>query len=513
MIKLNLSVPVNSNESLEKIVQKKIGAKEVKECIILKKSIDARKRNAILHVYQLAITTENDNKYLKHYERYTHQPQYIQDLITPRKLDIKPVVVGAGPAGLFASLTLAKLGLKPIVIERGQSVDIRTKDVQNFFKTGMLNTESNVQFGEGGAGTFSDGKLNTNLHNEYIEVVLNEFVKAGAPSEILYDSKPHVGTDKLIDVVKNIRKQIEELGGKFLFGTKLEDIRISNGKVTSAITNNGSIECNMLYLGIGHSARDTFEMLYSKNVNMVPKIFSMGTRIEHLRENIDKAQYGDFAQYLPSSSYKLSTQTSTGRSLYTFCMCPGGKVINSSSEEGGICVNGMSYHARNDVNSNSAILVNVGPSDFGENPLDGVEYQRKFERAFFKYSGTYKPVVQKLSDFISNKTTNSFGEVSPSVESGYSMGNIRELLPSVITDTILDGIHYFGNKIRGFDSGDAVLTGIESRSSSPVKILRDDKYNSNIMGLIPIGEGAGYSGGIVSSAIDGIKAVLSLCED
>ena len=435
----------------------------------------------------------------------------LRDMCIGKKLSGDYVVVGTGPAGLFCALALAYSGAKPIVFERGEKVEERSKSVRTFFDTLVLKSNSNVQFGEGGAGTFSDGKLNTNLHNEYVSVVLNEFVKFGAPKEITYLNKPHVGTDNLVEVVKNMRKEIIALGGEVHFNEQVVDIEIKNSHVTSVTTPKNKYPCKGAFFAIGHSARDTFEMLHHKGVLMTTKTFSMGTRIEHLRNEIDRAQYGKNAK-ISSADYKLATREDTGRSLYTFCMCPGGKVINASSEEGAVCVNGMSYFARDDVNSNSAILVNVDEKDWGsDHPLSGMEFQRKYERKAYSLSGGYKPIVQLYGDFCANRVSKNLGRIEPSVESGYVYGNINDCLPRAVAETIKRGVKSFGKKIKGFDSEDAVLTGIETRSSSPIRILRDENFNSNVQGLIPIGEGAGYAGGIVSASIDGIRSVLENC--
>ena len=510
MIQLSLTQSITDKTPIAEVARKKLGAREIKALDILKKSIDARKKEDIKWAIQVAVETENDKRYLAKGAPYERKNPSLADLIPRRIPKSRPIVVGAGPAGLFCALSLAYAGAKPIVIERGEKVEDRAKTVADFFRTRTLKPDSNVQFGEGGAGTFSDGKLNTNLHNEYIPVVLNEFVQAGAPEEITYLAKPHVGTDLLRDVVKNLREKIISLGGEFHYSTCMNKVLGFAGKVTGIMTSAGKFNCDALFLAIGHSARDTFEMLHARGVKMESKIFSMGVRIEHLREEINRAQYGKAAPLLPTADYKMAVSTDSGRSLYTFCMCPGGMVVNASSEEGGVCVNGMSYHARMDDNSNSALLINVGPGDWlSDHPLAGMEYQRKYERLTYAVSGDYKPVAQRYGDYIKGKPTDRFGDLKPSVETGYVCADLNMILPSKVKETLQLGIPILGRKLRGFDSPDSVLTGIEARSSSPVRILRGDDYLSPLDGLYPLGEGAGYAGGITSAAIDGIKGAIA----
>ena len=511
MIEFSFTVPVGDNTPIEELARRKLKANKIDKCIILKKSIDARKKDKIVYQYRVAVGLVNERKYIcENVKQYNDEICSLENMCKGLLKDMKPIVVGTGPAGLFCALTLSYFGAKPIVLERGADALKRMQKVNKFFKELELDENVNVQFGEGGAGTFSDGKLNTNLHNPLIKVVLNEFVKHGAPEEITYLSKPHIGTDNLVEVVRRIRKTIIERGGEVHFETKLTSINIENGKFVSAVTDKGVFYGNRLYLAIGHSARDTFEMLYSKGIVMESKTFSMGARIEHKRLDIDFAQYGNQSKFLPSADYKMAVKTDTGKSLYTFCMCPGGRVINASSETGGICVNGMSYFARNDENSNSAVLVNVGIEDWkSEHPLAGMEYQRKYERATFNVSGSYRPIVQLYGDLVKGKESKRIGEVKPSVETGYVLGDLRECLDVGIVDTIISGVKAFGKKLRKFDDYNAVLTGIEARSSSPVKILRDEKYRSSVENIYPIGEGAGYAGGIMSAAIDGIKSVFA----
>ena len=510
MLTVNLSVSVWDKTPIETLAAQKIGAPIVEKCVILKKSVDARKKDNVLYTYRVAVEVKNERKYIrKDVEPYHMNVCTLENTFRSAHPPARPVVIGSGPSGLFVALSLIYAGAKPVVIERGDDVDKRSEKVARFIKTLTLDTESNVQFGEGGAGTFSDGKLTTGVHNEYIEAVLREFVKMGAPEEILYLNKPHIGTDILKDVVKNIRLFIEERGGKFCFNTKMTGLKIVDGKVVSIETNRGDLDTDAAYLCIGHSARDTFEMLYKKGVKMESKTFSMGVRIEHLRENINFAQYGKSATVMPAADYKTAVDIGNNKSLYTFCMCPGGRVINASSEEGGVTVNGMSYHARNDVNSNSALLVNVTKDDWkSEDALAGVAFQRHYERKAFEYSRSYKPVCQTVGDFLSGKSGSAFTDVQPSVETGFVKGDLNEILPKSVADGLKTGLPLIGRRINGFDGESAALTGIEGRSSSPVRILRDEKGVSSVERLYPVGEGAGYAGGIMSAATDGVKAVL-----
>lgn len=513
MLTFSVNVPVWDKTPVEEIAAKKIGVKRLEKCVILKKSTDARKKNEILFTYRLAVEVPNETRYIrKDVSLYEENEITLEKLFVSARPPARPVVVGSGPSGLFVALCLMYAGAKPIVLERGDDVDTRTEKIGAFIRSLTLDTESNVQFGEGGAGTFSDGKLNTGVHNEYVEAVLRAFVRFGAPEEILYLNKPHIGTDVLTTVVKNIRKEILSRGGEFLFRTRMTGLVTKGEKVVGVETNKGTIDADATYLCIGHSARDTFEMLYRKGVKMESKTYSMGVRIEHLRKTIDAAQYGECAKYLPAADYKTAVQTDTGRSLYTFCMCPGGRVINASSEIGGVCVNGMSYHARNDENSNAALLVNVSAEDWkSDEPLAGMEYQRRYERKAFEYSRSYKPIAETYGEMKEGKIGAGFSSVLPSVETGFVHGDVKEILPAVVYETLRAGIPLIGRKIRGFDDEKACLTGIEARSSSPVRILRDENGEASFSGLFPVGEGAGYAGGIMSAATDGVRAAIRTC--
>ena len=432
-------------------------------------------------------------------------------IIVNRKSSKRPVIIGAGPAGLFSALTLAQNGIKPIIIEQGKTVDERKKDVEEFQKTGKLNTLSNVQFGEGGAGTFSDGKLTSGIHNPLCKIVLKEFYNFGAPEQILYINKPHIGTDNLINIIRNMRNEIIKLGGEFLFNEKVTDFEFENSKVTAVICGK-RIETDTVILAIGHSARSTFEKLYEKGVKMEKKNFSIGVRIEHKQSMINKSQYGEITKLkLPPAEYKMAYH-GENRSCYTFCMCPGGTVIASSSEPETIVTNGMSVYARNGENANSAVLVNVTPNDFkGESPLEGMYFQKDLEQKAFKLGGSnYNAPIQRFEDFENNVKSTHIGEIKPTYKPGVTLSNLNEILPDFISKTLIEGIKYFDKSIKGFAHPDAILTGVETRSSSPVQITRNENKQSNIKGLYPCGEGAGYAGGIMSAAVDGIKCAIAV---
>lgn len=479
---------------------------------IYRKSIDAR-RKKVSYVYSVKmrlisspedIPENSDIKILK------------EEKVSIRK-DAKissPVIVGSGPCGLFAAFVLAEAGYKPIIVERGADVDTRTKEVEHFFKTGKLDKSSNVQFGEGGAGTFSDGKLNTRIGDPLERFVLNTFVKFGAHSDILIDAKPHIGTDVLKTVLKNMRKAIEENGGRYIFNSMVTDIVIRNNSLCSVVLNgNEEIKCDKLILAIGHSSRDTYEMLYKKGFEMQQKAFAAGVRIEHKQSFINELQYGEnYEEYkLPAAPYRI-VYNGKERSCYSFCMCPGGVVVNASSEDGGLAVNGMSNFARDGENANSALVVNVKPEDFGgSSPLAGVEFQRKYERLAYEISGGYKAPVQLAKDFVKGIVSDSFDGVVPSFTGETVFSDLRKCLPEFISDTLKDALINFENKMTGFVSSGSVLTGIETRTSAPLRILRGkDGQALNIKGVYPAGEGAGYAGGIMSAAIDGIRTAEKL---
>lgn len=484
---------------------------------ITKKSIDARKKEDVHYLYCLAIEVKEEQKY-KHLEKIKKFEMPTISLKNP--LINPPVIIGAGPAGLFAALTLVQNHCKPIIIEQGQAIEKRKQSVDTFFKNGKLNPSSNVQFGEGGAGTFSDGKLTSGINSPFCRKVLEEFVRFGAPKCILYLTKPHLGTDRLITIIKNMREYIIEHGGTFLFETKVTDFEIQNDKIVRLHTLCHGIEeticANQVILAIGHSARDTFETLYQKGILMETKNFSVGVRVEHLQEWINKAQYGTITKlHLPPAEYKLAYHTNMGRSCYTFCMCPGGHVVASSSEPNTIVTNGMSNFLRDGKNANSALLVNVTPKDFESNsPLAGIYFQKNLEQQAFVLGGSnYFAPVQRMEDFLKNQKSDHIGEVIPSYQPGFTLSNLNTILPHFVSHTLQQGISYFATKLHGFANPDSLLTGLETRSSSPVKIVRNEKLVSNISGLYPCGEGAGYAGGIMSASVDGIKCALRLLEN
>ena len=488
----------------------KLDIKNVISWYIFKKSIDARNKEDIHYNYTIDICYKNEKsiKHIEHVTEYTFPKIQVN-----RKSKYKPIIVGAGPSGLFAALILAQNGIQPIVIEQGSSVDIRKNDVDIFLKTGKLNVNSNVQFGEGGAGTFSDGKLTTGINNKFCRKVLEEFCNFGAPNQILYTNKPHIGTDNLVNIIQNMRKGIINLGGEFLFNEKVTDIEIKNGQVNAVICSR-RIETDTVILAIGHSARDTFEKLLQLGIYMEPKNFSVGVRIEHKQKMINDSQYSTNCKLnLPPAEYKLAYHSPNGRSCYTFCMCPGGKVIASSSEYNTIVTNGMSEFLRDGENANSALLVNITPDDFSNSSvLNGMYFQRNLEKAAFVLGGSnYNAPIQRLEDFMNNVKSTEIGYIRPTYLPGVTLSNLNEILPDFVSATLKEGIQYFGTKIQGFDDKDAILTGLETRSSSPVRIVRDkNSLMCNINGIYPCGEGAGYAGGIMSASVDGIKIGIQI---
>ena len=503
----DIKVKVEDKDKLNKKIASKLGIKEenIKNIKILKESIDARRKPDIYYVYEVAIDTDvklNLEEYIE--EKY--------ELKVNKKID-KPIIVGSGPAGLFAAYMLSINGCNPIIIERGEKIEDRVKSVEEFWNYGKLNINSNVQFGEGGAGTFSDGKLNTLVKDKEnrCKKVFEIFIENGAPEDILYVNKPHIGTDLLRKVIVNMRNKIISNGGTFMYNTTLTNLIIEDGILKGIIVNdNERIYTNNLILAIGHSARDTFKMLYENKLNMSSKPFAIGVRIMHPQDMINKSQYGDVV--LPPASYKLTHKAKNGRGVYSFCMCPGGFVVNASSGENRLVINGMSNHNRGEYCANSAIIVTVSDKDFGNEVLSGIEFQRNLESKTYEVGDSFIP-VQLYKDFKNNKVSTSFGEFNPVIKGNYKFCNLNDIFPEDIINALIEGIDSFGKKIKGFDRDDAILAAIESRTSSPVRIIRDDNFESNIKGIYPIGEGAGYAGGITTSAIDGLKVVEKLLFD
>ena len=523
-IKANLDVDA---AGLKEIVSMKTGLEpeRIKSLKIAKKSVDARNKSNVQFVYALDMEVFGDEDYIASILAWKDIVQ-IKEAVSlsfatkPLAGGLRPVVAGTGPAGMFAGLALAEAGLRPILLERGKAVSERRKDVEAFWQTGHLKPESNVQFGEGGAGTFSDGKLMTGIKKDaFTARVLQELAAAGAPEEILYLAKPHIGTDKLAVVVRRIREKIISLGGEYRFENRLEDLIIRDGKLTGLkiAAPGGEIyeqPVDKLILAVGHSARDTFEMLHKNGVYIEQKPFSVGVRIEHVQKSVDAAQYGSFAGHpaLGAADYKLAAHFDNGRSAYTFCMCPGGMVVAAASEPGRVVTNGMSEFARDRENANAALLVGVEPRDFGSaHPLAGMYFQRRLEEAAFRAGGgDYRAPAQLVGDFLKKQVSTAVGNVNPSYRPGVSFTDLSAVLPDFVTETMRRAIVEMDGKLHGFAAADAVLTGVETRSSSPIRIMRDEHFEANIKGLYPCGEGAGYAGGIVSSAVDGLKTCLAV---
>lgn len=506
----------------------KISAEQMASFVMFKRGYDARNKRNIQLIYTLDITlTDSDltNDLLVQFESDNHvkatpDTSYKYVGAAPKNLTERPVVIGFGPCGLLAALTLAQMGFKPIIIERGNEVRQRTKDTFGFWRQRKLNTESNVQFGEGGAGTFSDGKLYSQVKdpNHYGRKVMTEFVKAGAPDEILFVSKPHIGTYKLVTMVEKMRAEIIALGGEVRFATRVDDLHITESKVTGVTLNTGeTLKTNHVVLAVGHSARDTFQMIHDKGVYVEAKPFSIGFRIEHKQSTIDQARFGDNAgnEILGAADYKLVHHCKNGRSVYSFCMCPGGTVVAAASEEGRVVTNGMSQYSRNERNANSAIVVGIDPErDYPNHPLAGIDLQRQLETLAFELGGKdYSAPAQTIGDFLKGKPDSELGDVKPSYTPGITLTDLSKALPDFAVDAIREAIPAFNKKIQGFSSDDGLLTGVETRTSSPISIKRNKEFQSiNTKGLFPAGEGAGYAGGILSAGIDGIKVAEAVAK-
>ena len=496
--------------------QLRIDQTQIKRIDIKRRSVDARKKNDVRLIYTVDVLVKGrEDKILK----MAHNPkasiakdEYYEPPKVEKLPEKRPVIVGFGPAGMFCALVLARSGFRPIVLERGQDAKTRHENVANFWQTGQLDPSCNVQFGEGGAGTFSDGKLNTGVNNPRNYWVLEQFADAGAGAEILFDAKPHVGTDVLLTVVQNLREEIIALGGEVRFGAKLTAIEKTKSAVTGVryetLDGEHTLPCDTLVLAPGHSARDTFRMLDKTGVPMQPKAFSMGVRIEHLQKTINESQYGSFAENpaLGAADYKLNVKLPDGTSAYTFCMCPGGYVVAAASEEGGVVTNGMSNCARDGENANAALLVTLTPEDFPDkSTLGGVLYQQELERAAFLAGGeNYRAPAQLVGDFLAHRKSTALGAVQPTYKPGVTLCDLHEVLPERITKVLENALPELDKRLRGFASPDAVMTAPETRSSSPVRIVRDETRQSALRGLYPCGEGAGYAGGIMSAAVDGI---------
>lgn len=527
MIRINnFRVPLSDDTPIEQLAARrlKLPPQSIFEVVVVRRALDARRKGNISFVYTLhARTALPEGQVLSRLtgdREVAAEAETLPDEIETgsQPLSCQPVIVGMGPAGMLAALMLAKHGYKPLVLERGRDVDRRTSDIAQFWSTGKLDEVSNVQFGEGGAGTFSDGKLTTRVNDPKMSQVLDILIEAGAPPEIKYAHKPHVGTDKLRQVVKNIRNKIIELGGQVEFESKVTDIELDlvTHQVKGLIINeNRYIPADIIMLGVGHSARDTYAMLNRRGIAMESKAFAIGVRIEHPQELIDRAQYGPNAGHpkLGAADYGLVYQDKTsGRAVYSFCMCPGGLVVAAASESGGVVTNGMSNFQRNSGIANSALVVNVTPDDFGSQVLDGIEFQRHYERLAFKVTGeTYHAPVQTVGDFLAGKAGNRGFLTNPSYKPGVVAAQLRDCLPGCVTSALEKALPDFGRKINGFASPGAVMTGVETRTSAPLRIVRDREYTAiNTPGLYPIGEGAGYAGGIMSAALDGMNAALTI---
>lgn len=511
----NVKVPLEHRGQVEEYLLRKLDIKRnaLLSYSIFRESIDARRKSDIHFVYSLDVSLKDESSYMLRNRSTDVALASTYEYRMPSRgntlLRSRPVVVGMGPAGLFAALLLAESGYRPLVLERGQDVDTRARDVKNFWSKSELKPNSNVQFGEGGAGTFSDGKLTTMINDPLCRKVLQDLVSAGAPAEIVYSHKPHVGTDLLRNVVKQLRHKLISLGGEVRFGAQVDDFTLRNGRLVALGVNGAEVPAEVAVLAPGHSARDTYRALHNRGFVLQAKAFSIGARVEHLQSTIDEAQYGSLAGHrnLGPAEYKLSYHSGLGRSAYTFCMCPGGAVIAAASDLGRVVTNGMSLHSRRGKNANSALLVGIGPDDFGVHPLAGVELQQRLEEhAFMLGGGNYRAPCQLVADFLVSRPSQGCGGVSPSYTPGVTYTDLALVLPGFVIETMQEALMEFDRKLKGFATADALLTGVETRSSAPLRILRDAAGISNIAGVYPAGEGAGYAGGIMSAAVDGLRA-------
>lgn len=511
---IKINIDEDNIDNIKRKCAKKLRIREsdILNMVIHDQSLDARNKPDLYFVYTIDISVPNEEFLLKKYgcnDIYASPiEQYKFNIEGTELLNNRPIIVGCGPAGLLCGYILAENGYKPILIERGETVENRVKTIEEFWNNNKLNINSNVQFGEGGAGTFSDGKLVSQVKDKMFrrKKVFDIFIECGVDKKISYVNKPHIGTDKLRNIIINMRNKIISMGGEFHYNTCLTNIKIKDNKISSIQINNDKwIDTDLLVLALGHSARDTFKMLYDSKISMEPKPFAVGVRIQHPQELINKNQYGMINHpKLEAASYKLTYKASNGRGVYSFCMCPGGYVVNASSEENRLAINGMSNNARDSKNANSALIVTITPDDYGKSPLDGIEFQRNLEEKAYKLGNGLIP-IQLYKDYKNNIESTKLGSIEPIFKGGYTLSNINEVFPDYINESLKEGIEYFDRIIKGYSKDDVLLAAVESRTSSPIRINRDELGESSIKGIYPCGEGAGYAGGITSAAIDGIK--------